>query len=918
MAQEKIQIKKDLFQNPEEEIAYLREQVTKREALLEQQKEDIDRDKTIDSEIKTYTQQQPEEVLTSEYQLPQKDIENITLDLEPEEHDGKMEELLGLMKENGIRNTLSVVEKMNNPHIEDDFHRFLTQYIKADLEALQIKEQEPLWKSLNMTLYEIAISDAKKDDAEQKSLKEILSSMEQFYAGMLSVSDIPNKIKNYFTLEIAVSDNSDDIVLYASVPNHKKDLFEKQILSIFHDAKIHEQRNDYNIFVEDGVSLASSASLTNKAIFPIKTYEQFDHDPFNIILNAFSKIEKQGGGASLQFVFSPVGDEHIHKYKNALKQLKKGVSTKEALDIRNTLGGEFVKTTKGILGGALFSSKKDKQETSPSLDQTLIENIEHKISSPILSVNIRVAVSAKTEERASDILSDIESAFNQFENTQGNNLKFKRLQGNFLKTLLREFSFRTFSAKQILPLNIQELTTLMHIPAHSALFSPQFKKSKAGSAPAPMDVSQEGTLLGVNTFRNNETNIYLTKEDRMRHMYVIGQTGTGKTAFLKNMIIQDIEQGEGVCMIDPHGTDIVDVLGAIPPERHKDVIYFDPAYVDRSFALNMLEYDPAYPEQKTFVVNELFSIFQKLYGAIPESMGPMFEQYFRNATMLVLEDPSSGSTLLDVSRVLVDESFRNLKLSRCNNPVVSQFWKEIATKAGGEQSLANIVPYITSKFDVFTANDYMRPLIAQEKSSFNFREIMDERKILLVNLSKGRLGDINANLIGLVLVGKILMAALSRVDSVGKDIVPFYLYIDEFQNITTDSIATILSEARKYKLSLTIAHQFIAQLEDGIRDAVFGNVGSIASFRVGTEDAEFLEKQFSPVFSAHDLINIDNYNAYARLLINGRPTKPFNFSTIPPAITSSENIETLKKLSYERYGRPRDEIEADIKARYRM
>jgi hypothetical protein len=330
----------------------------------------------------------------------------------------------------------------------------------------------------------------------------------------------------------------------------------------------------------------------------------------------------------------------------------------------------------------------------------------------------------------------------------------------------------------------------------------------------------------------------------------------------------------------------------------------------------MLEYDRRSPQQKTFVVNEMFSIFQKLYGGVPESMGPMFEQYFRNATGLVVEDPDTGCTLLDVSRVMSNKAFREMKISHCQNPVIVQFWKEIAEKAGGEASLANIVPYITSKFDVFLSNEIMRPIIAQEKSSFNMRDIMDGKKILLVNLSKGRLGDINSHLIGLILVGKILMAALSRVDSFGKPMNDFFLYLDEFQNITTDSIATILSEARKYRLGLTVAHQFIGQLEDKIRDAVFGNVGSMAVFRVGTEDAEFLEKQFLPTFTQADIVNLDNRNAYIKLLSNGRPTRPFNIRTVDQEKGDFGQIDKLKELSSLMFGRPRAEVEAEIMKKY--
>lgn len=444
------------------------------------------------------------------------------------------------------------------------------------------------------------------------------------------------------------------------------------------------------------------------------------------------------------------------------------------------------------------------------------------------------------------------------------------------------------------------------------------KEDSSKQAPAPSSVREGGILLGINEFQGEEQEVRFEREDRVRHFYVIGQTGTGKTSIFLNMISQDIKNGDGVCYIDPHGSDLDTILANIPPERVEDVIYFDPAYTARPMGLNMLEYDHNYPDQKTFVVNEVFSIFKKLYGGSPESMGPMFEQYFRNSTQLVIEDPASGSTLLEVSRVMADEKFRNLKLSRCGNPIVKQFWEKIATQAGGEASLQNIVPYIVSKFDVFMSNDIMRPIIAQEKSAFNFREIMDNQKILLVNLSKGRLGDINSSLIGLIIIGKILMAALSRVDAPEDKRNDFYLYIDEFQNITTDSIATILSEARKYRLSLNIAHQFIAQLEESIKDAVFGNVGSIAAYRVGAEDAEYLESQFTPTFNASDIMNIDNFNAHLKLLIDGTPHDAFNIRALNPIKEHPEIVEHLKNLSYRTYGGDREKIEAEIAKKFKF
>ena len=272
--------------------------------------------------------------------------------------------------------------------------------------------------------------------------------------------------------------------------------------------------------------------------------------------------------------------------------------------------------------------------------------------------------------------------------------------------------------------------------------------------------------------------------------------------------------------------------------------------------------------------------------------------------------------MMDIGRVLSNAEFRNRKIARSNNLIVNQFWTEIATRAEGEASLANIVPYITNKFDEFTSNDFMRPIIGQQESSFKFRELIDNKKILLVNLSKGRLGERNANLLGLIIVGKLFMAALSRADSVGKDLPPFYLYIDEFQNITTKSIPGILSEARKYKLSLTIAHQFLKQIDEKIRDAVFGNVGSMAVFRVGEEDGEFFAKQFAPVFSSLDFVNIENLNAYVRMLAGGVPQKPFNLRMLPFAEGNKDQIDDLRELSYLTYGRDRAEVEASIRARY--
>ncbi|OGF59256.1 hypothetical protein A3I28_01870 [Candidatus Giovannonibacteria bacterium RIFCSPLOWO2_02_FULL_43_37] len=421
--------------------------------------------------------------------------------------------------------------------------------------------------------------------------------------------------------------------------------------------------------------------------------------------------------------------------------------------------------------------------------------------------------------------------------------------------------------------------------------------------------------MGVSKYRDEEREVRIKKDDRRRHFYSIGQTGTGKSTLMQKMIIQDIQNGEGVCVIDPHGDLIDKILGHVPKERANDVIVFDPGDIQHPMGLNMLEYDPKYPEQKSLIVNELFEIFNKLFN-MSVAGGPMFEQYFRNSTSLVMEDPESGNTLLEISRVLSDKTFRDYKISKSKNIVVNAFWQQIAEKASGESALASMVPYVVSKIDTFLSNEILRPIIAQEKSAFNIRDVMDQRKILFLNLSKGKLGELNSSLLGLIMVGKILMASLSRVDTPEDERKDFYLYIDEFQNVTTKSIATILSEARKYKLNMTITHQFIGQLEEDIKKAVFGNVGTMCSFRIGSDDGEYMEKQFAPVFAANDLLNIDNLNAYVKLLIDGQTSKPFNMFIPFPPKGSAEIAQYLKDLSRQKYSRPREEVEEEIRRRH--
>lgn len=904
------------FQSPQEEIDFLRQQIAQKErALLDRAPEadHLEIETVAKQELHEYGTFTPNTVLAEEHQLSVEEeaahIEKVDLSEDP------VEDIVNVALERGIHNALTVMEKSSTPFGTDEVHRRLVELLKEGVQIQNLKENIPPWQILHMTLFEVTLPEIKGKEDRDHQVMELFGMMEQFYAGMQGVGHA--KKNEHYVMEIASPEGSDHIIFYVSVPNDYIDLFQKQILSLYPDAVLTEQRHDYNVFVEGGATHVAVAKLKKHPIYPIRPKDSFDADPFSVLLNAFSKIEKEGGGAAVQFVIKSAPQKYLSQYEAIIKRVREGMKTKEAIQ-RSSFTGELAVSVKEVFGAAVKKKKEEEGHHLPThdVDQEALEVFGEKIASPMVETNIRIAVSAKTESRARQILAEIEATFNQFEYTKGNHLQFTHLNGKALQREIKAFSFREFLPKQTLPLSLSELATLLHFPADGVHSSPEFKQSRAKTAAAPADIPTSGTLLGINKHRGLEREIYITKEDRLRHFYIIGQTGTGKTVLMKNMIIQDIEAGAGVCMIDPHGTDIEDVLSAVPPEREQDVIYFDPSRMDRTVGFNMLEYDETKPEQKTFVVNELFSIFQKLYGGNPESMGPMFEQYFRNATLLVMEHPESGNTLMDISRVMSDAKYRRMKLEHARNPVVTQFWREIATKAGGEASLENIVPYIVSKFDVFTANDYMRPIIGQQKSAFDFRDIMDNRKILLVNLSKGRLGEINANLIGMIMVGKILMAALSRVDDPTKSFPDFYLHMDEFQNVSTNSISAILSEARKYKLGLTIAHQFIAQLDDDIKDAVFGNVGSMAAFRVGPEDSQFLEHQFSPVFEANDLMNVPNWNTYLKVLANGTPTKPFSAATVVPRETDLARVQRMIDESYQKYGRLREEVEAEIAERY--
>lgn len=745
-----------------------------------------------------------------------------------------------------------------------------------------LKEAAMEQKSLKVTCFEVKVPE--DSDVEARAA-------DQMFSGLLGVGeklegfDQYTKARTFISFEIVAF--KDNIRFFVVCPTKIASLVDRQINGAYPLAEISTVK-EYNLFPDDAKVAFTTLKLDKESMIPIRNYEELTTDALSTLTDAMSKIGDEES-AAFQVVVSPAGTD----WRN---DAKKYVQDKR---------------------------KKQSEDGGGGNDETL-GHIERKVEKSGFFTDIRLVVVSPSASAAEEHLTNMLSTFDQFTKEAGN--KFKK--GGKPKTFVKDFVYRYVRESMIL--NTAELASVFHFPNRN-IKTPHIQWLEAKDGPVadfvPTEYKPGLMWLGRNNYRGKVKEVFMRPEDRMRHMYVIGQTGSGKTKFLAGQALRDIKAGRGVAFIDPHGSDVDMILAQVPPERVEDVIYFNPADTARPIGLNMLEFTT--PEQKTFVINELLNIFDKLYD-LRTTGGPIFEQYMRNSILLMMEDVESGNTLMEISRILSDEGYRKYKLSKATNPEVINFWEKQAEKAGGEASLQNVVPYITSKLTAFVSNDIMRPIIAQQKSTIDFRWAMDNKKILLINLSKGRIGDLNAYLLGMVLVGKILSATLSREDVPENQRTPFYLYIDEFQNFLTDSIVTILSEARKYQLSLNIAHQFLGQLnrkgDTMIRDAVFGNVGSKVIMRVGIEDAEFLRRDFEPYFTPQDISRQPNMHAYVKLLVGGKYPPPFSLYTLwdSPFTQaqlgggSQEIANTIKEISRLRFGRDREIVEAEIKDRYKF
>lgn len=688
-------------------------------------------------------------------------------------------------------------------------------------------------------------------------------------------------LKNEHSISFEVVGIKEEIRFFVSAPLELVDLVEKQVHGAYPGAEV-KAVDDENIFSKEGKVAYASMIKSEADYYPIQSFRELPTDPLSSLTSFMAKLGDDEG-VMYQVVVSPTG-------------------------------GDWQS------GGKGFISKTKKDESTPdsatySIDPKALEAIEHATSKPGFKTSIRLVVSASSKEQANSLLSQFTGTFSQFVSAHN---KFKK-QKIFLKKLFMiDFIYRhqaLFRGTSIL--NSEELATIFHFP-NKQVETPHIKWLNAKAAPAPGAIPKEGLYLGKSVYRGMSRDVYLSEKDRLRHMYIIGKTGVGKSEFLKDMILQDIREGKGVCFIDPHDT-VEQLLEFIPPERSEDVIYFDPSDTERPMGLNMLE--ARTEEQKHFVVSSVINLMYKLYDPHKTGIiGPRFEHAIRNAMLTVMSE--EGATFIEVVRVLTDSNYVKELLPKVQDPVVRRYWTDqIAQTSDFHKS--EVLDYIVSKFGRFVTDKMMRNIIGQSKSAFNFREVMDEGKILLINLAKGRIGEENSAFLGLILVPKILVAAMSRQDVVEAERKPFYLYVDEFQNFATPDFAVILSEARKYKLALTVANQFIGQIEEEVKNAVFGNVGTLASFRVGVTDANYLQHEFSPTFSESDLTNVERYHAYVKTIVDNEPQTPFSMDLTRDIdaerkMAQPQLAELIKKLSRLKYGVDRAVLEADITKRARL
>ncbi len=784
-----------------------------------------------------------------------------------------------------------------------------------------VRRTKDIERSLKLVPLQIKLPPAEASEAGGRDVRELfkenISKAEGIFNLLSGITANKSLVygNRYVSFEIIADGTM--IYFYVAVPVTLLSTVQKALVSGYPTVQI-EQVDDPNIFSQksklEGIA-GGELALANESYFPIATYKNRDSDPLAGVLSALSAL-KEGEGAGIQIMVRPADKKWA---KNAQKKAK-ALLDPEEIAKRKYTGKKLLRDiamapvkqpgySKKLQDGTV---REDQKFQPDAIDQKMSQLVEEKYSVPAFETMVRIIASSDDPHRSRATVQSVLTGFAQLALPNSNQFKFE--QAKSPQQLATDFIFRFFPAgKNKTVLNSTELAGLFHFPGEDMQVSTPVVRKGAREVAAPPDLPNEGLILGSNMYRGQETVVRLTDDDRRRHVYIIGQTGTGKSIFLENCIVQDLHMGKGLCCMDPHGELAEKIMAKIPPHRLKDVVYFNPADTDYPLGFNLLEFDPAHPEQKDFLVLEAINMFYKLYDPKGQGfVGPMFVDWFRNAALTVMSDPEGG-TLIEVPKLFTNDDYLKQKFRHVKDPIVQEFWTGQMAQTS-EHSKSEMLGYFTSKFGDFANNEIMRNIIGQKHSSFNLREIMDNRKILLVNLSKGLLGDMNSKILGIVFIIKFQMAAMSRSDMDEKDRQDFSLYIDEFQNYATDSISTILSEARKYRLSMIMANQFISQLEEPIRDAVFGNVGNMVGFRVGPEDAEFMAKQFAPQFDKDDIINTPNFNAVARIINRGVVTPSFSLKEIfPPIGVKTPGIyEQMVQISRQNYARPKAEVAAEI------
>ncbi len=755
----------------------------------------------------------------------------------------------------------------------------------------------------------------KEDEDEKKSLSDIISDVEGFYANLGGLKPHGGfkawLFGRYDSWSFEIVLGFDGLIsFYMAVPEYLVEFIRQQLFSKYPYCQI-EETKDYNSFNAKGFVAGGYLKLMKHNMFPILTYKQMNNaDPLMPIISVLSKIPS-GQTASIQLVMRSARKSWRKKGVKVASEMHQGKNLKQAL--AKVEGGVLPKAF-SLLATQSGSDKPKADYRLTPLEEQMAKFIEEKASKAGLDVNIRIITFAPLENNAKDNLRQIIDAFSQYSSYQFAN-GFKGVVKPENKKLVHDFIYRNFDEKSGMVLNTEELASIWHLPLPNTEV-PRIEWLSSRKLPPPLNMPSEGVILGENTYRGVTTQVRLKEADRRRHMYIIGMTGTGKSTSLSALAVQDIRDGKGVCILDPHGELVEQVLRCIPKNRLEDVIIFDPSDTERPMGLNMLEAKTT--TEMDMAAAEMINIFYKLLPD-PSMAGPMFEHYMRNALLALMADTENPGTLVELGRIFTDDEYRKEKLTHVTDILVKDFWEREYAASQKGSTASDMLSYVISKTGRFVENELMRNIIGQGKSGINFREVMDGQKILLINLSKGKIGETNSSLLGLIAVAKLQMAALSRADMAEAERKDFYLYIDEFQNFITDSISIILSEARKYKLNLILAHQFIAQLTQNndtrVRDAVFGNIGNLLVYRIGVDDCELIAKQLAPIVGEYDVMNIEKYNAYFRMMIDNTALPAFNikcaypYDLVPP---NESIVEPLKELSRLKYGRDKASVIRDI------